>query len=232
MSDLLFLARDFIERMANPAHGAIANEEHALQFAMLLQREGFEQRFLQEIREVEDSDVLSLHGWLWLIGWAKSRNIDLSTNLLVDLFEEWSDVFVKTNFLDLATRNDVYGFHDYTTNTSLGNFPDDFLRRVMLSAVRVEPEEFRNIDEGFYEREEIQRPDAIPSMGRAEALLVALLQIGRPLTLSTSGKAEDICRPSSFSSSTIWTRAPKRLGGKVFRRCRTDLTNDLEAAWP
>jgi hypothetical protein len=59
MSDLLFLARDFIDRMANPTYGAAVNEDHALRFASLLQREGFEELFMREIREVRDRDALT-----------------------------------------------------------------------------------------------------------------------------------------------------------------------------
>jgi hypothetical protein len=185
MSDLLFLAKDFIERMANPAYGLVTNEEYALQFAMLLQREGFEQKFLQEIREVEDRDVLSSHGWLWLVGWAKSRNIDLTTDLLVELFDEWSDVFVKTNVMDLATRNAEYKVPGYL-DISIENFPDEFLRRVMLSAVRIEREGSRELGRTFDEQEEFRRPEAVPAIGRAEALLVSLLQVGRSITLNAA----------------------------------------------
>jgi len=185
MSDLLYLARDFIERMANPAYGVVATEEHALQFASLLQREGFENRFLREIREIQDKDVLSSHGWLWLIGWAKSRGVDLSTGLLVELFEEWSDVFVKANVLDLATRNAVYG-PSATLNISIDDFPNEFLRRVMLSAVRVESEESPNFADFHDQRERFRRADVIPAMGRAESLLVSLLQVGRPITLGAA----------------------------------------------
>jgi hypothetical protein len=185
MSDLLFLAKDFIERMANPAYGLVANEEYALQFATLLQREGFEQKFLQEIREVKDRDTLSSYGWLWLIGWAKSRNIDLPTDLLVELFEEWSDVFIKTNVLDLATRNAENGVPG-DVNISIEHFADEFLQRVMLSAVRIEREEFRGFGQASDEQEEFRRPDAVPAIGRAEALLVSLLQVGRPITLNAA----------------------------------------------
>ena len=73
------------------------NSYDKTRFASLLQRQGFEERFLQEIREVQDREALSSHGWLWLIGWAKSRSVELPTGLLVDLFEQWSDVFVKTS---------------------------------------------------------------------------------------------------------------------------------------
>ena len=185
MSDLLFLAKDFIERMANPAYGVVANEVYALQFAMLLQREGFEQKFLQEIREVQDREVLSSHGWLWLIGWAKSRNIDLPTNLLVELFEEWSDVFVKTNVLDLATRNTQYK-HPGDIDISIDNFPDEFLRRVMLAAVRIEREDSREFEPNFDEEEKLLIPEVVPAIGHAEALLISLLQVGRPITLNAA----------------------------------------------
>jgi len=168
--------------MANPADGAVVNEEHALQFATLLQRKGFEEQFLQEIREVRDKEALSPHGWLWLTGWAKSKDIELPTELLVDLFKEWSDVFVKTNVLDLATRTAEYR-PPRELYISITDFPNDFLRQVMLSAVRVEREEFPGFEDFPDEREEFRRLEALPAMGRAEALLVSLLQVGRPITL-------------------------------------------------
>jgi hypothetical protein len=186
MSDFLFLARDFIEHMVNPAHGVVVNEEYALRFASLLQRKGFEDLFLQEIRDARDQNALTSHGWLWLVGWAKSRNIDLPTELLVDLFEEWSDVFVKTTILDLATRNAEYRPPDHL-EISITDFPNDFLRRVMLSAVRVEREEYTDLKGLPRERgDEIRRPEAIPEMNRAESLLVSLLQVGRPITLGAA----------------------------------------------
>jgi hypothetical protein len=128
---------------------------------------------------------LSSHGWLWLVGWAKSRNIDLTTDLLVELFDEWSDVFVKTNVMDLATRNAEYKVPGYL-DISIENFPDEFLRRVMLSAVRIEREGSRELGRTFDEQEEFRRPEAVPAIGRAEALLVSLLQVGRSITLNAA----------------------------------------------
>jgi hypothetical protein len=186
MSDILVLARDFIERMANPAYGVATNEEYSLQFASLLQRKGFEERLLQEIQEAQDRDALTSHGWLWLVGWAKSRSVQLPTGLLVELFEEWSDLFVKANVLDLATRNAVYRA-PIKFDLSIGEFPNEFLRRVMLSAIRIEREESGDFEEGFDESaNEHERREAVPEMGRAESLLISLLQVGRPITLAAA----------------------------------------------
>ncbi|MBB5341468.1 hypothetical protein [Tunturiibacter gelidoferens] len=141
---------------------------------------------MQEIREVRGRDALSSYGWLWLVGWAKSRDVELPTELLVGLFEEWSDVFVKTSVLDLAIRTADY---QPLTNFDLpiADFPNEFLRRVMLSAVRVEREEYPDFREIPKERgDEILRAEAVPEMGRSESLLVSLLQAGRPITLGAA----------------------------------------------
>jgi hypothetical protein len=184
MSDILFLARDFIERMVNPAYGIAVNEEHALQFAVLLQREGFEERFIRELREVKEREALTSYGWLWLIGWAKSKQIELPTELLVDLFDEWSDVFIKTNVVDLATQNT--SFELASRFYPMFEFPNEFLQRIMVSATRVELEQVPNFEQFADTREEFIRAEPIPTMGRSEALLVSLLQVGRPITLGAA----------------------------------------------
>ena len=99
MSDLLALARDYIDRMANPIHGIAVNEDYALRFARLLEREGFEAALADEIRALTDKEALSSHGWLWIIRWARSRQIDILEDLLLELFEARKPAFETVLFL-------------------------------------------------------------------------------------------------------------------------------------
>ncbi len=55
MSGLLSLARDYIERMANPVYGFAVNEEYSLRFAELLATEGFESSLRREVEELRDT---------------------------------------------------------------------------------------------------------------------------------------------------------------------------------
>lgn len=88
MSGLLTLARDYIERMANPVYGLVTNEDYSLRFAHLLGSEGFEDTFREEIRSVRDTEALTSNGWLWLIEWARSRRVDVQEELLSELYDE------------------------------------------------------------------------------------------------------------------------------------------------
>jgi hypothetical protein len=184
MSDLLILARDYIEKMANPVYGFTINEDYSIRFARLLERDGFENLLTGEIREVHDRDALTSYGWLWLMGWAKSRSIDLSEALLLELFDEWSSVFIKCTILELATQRTENARTDRGA-VRLSDFPNRFLRNVMVAAISTKRPDVPEQDPFRPEREE--RPFIEPlSMGRSESLLVALLQVGTPVTLDAA----------------------------------------------
>jgi hypothetical protein len=172
MSDLLTLARDYIDRMANPVYGIATNEDYAIRFAKLFESEGFEAQIRAEIRTLRSRDALTSYGWLWLIGWAKSRRIDLNEELLVELFEQWSGVFVRSAIIDLATQSAEYESQG-RRKRSLLEFPNRFLAQIMRLATEGE-EEDRPLDE--------QRR----STGRAESVLIALLQVDKPITLDAA----------------------------------------------
>lgn len=70
MSAVFPLASEFIDRMANPAHGIRVNEEYSLRFAKLLSSEEFALLLRREASRLKDPDDLTAHGWLWLLGWA------------------------------------------------------------------------------------------------------------------------------------------------------------------
>jgi hypothetical protein len=173
MSNLLTLARDYIDRMANPNYGFATNEDYSLRFAQLLQRDGFEASLREEIKGLRDKEALTSNGWLWLIRWARSRQIDMPEDLLLELFEEWSSVPARCAIVDLAThRSELPQAADVT----LTDFPDRFLAKVMRGATEV-----RNVNEDDRSRTESWRLTA-----RAESCLVVFLQVGTPLTLGAA----------------------------------------------
>jgi hypothetical protein len=157
--------------MANPVYGYTTNEDYSMRFAKLLESEGFEDQLGEEIRTLRDRDALTSHGWLWLIGWAKSRNIDLAEDLLVDLFEEWWSVYARCAIIDLATHRNEGQLR--STDNPLNEFPNRFLAKIMLLATK--PEEAEG------STNELSR-----QTGRAESVLVSLLQVGRPITLEAA----------------------------------------------
>ncbi|MGA2075315.1 MAG: hypothetical protein ABSH52_17630 [Terriglobia bacterium] len=171
MSELLALARDFIEKMANPVYGYATNEDYSARFAELLRSEGFEGRLREEISTLRRPDALTSYGWLWVIGWAKSRRIPLPDDLLTELFEEWSSVFARCAIVDLATAELEY--EPRGRDLSVQDFPSPFLVSIMTSATE--------LGEEIYPTAELGRPS-----GRAESVLIALLQVGRPITLDAA----------------------------------------------
>jgi hypothetical protein len=104
MSEILTLASDFIERMTNPAYGTAVNEEYSLRFAELLWRERLYGVLADEAKQLTDSNTFGSHGWLWLLNWARAHEIDLNERLLLELADRWSNVFMQTLIIDVATR--------------------------------------------------------------------------------------------------------------------------------
>ncbi len=170
MSELLTLARDYIDRMANPSYGYATNEDYSLRFAQLLTREGFESSLRDEIRASRDTDALTSNGWLWLIQWARTRRNEMDEDLLLGLFEEWSSLPARCAIVDLATYNSEL---KPRPNTLLSEFPHPFLARIMKGATQTED----------FERKDRPRPERLRLTVRAESVLVVFLQVGNPLTL-------------------------------------------------
>jgi hypothetical protein len=185
MSDLLVLARDYLDRMANPIHGSAVNEDYALRFARLFERDGFEAALADEIRGLRDKDALTSHGWLWIIRWARSRHIDVSEDLLLDLFEEWSSIPAKCTVVDLATYRSELDPSIFVSfmNLPLSMFPQRFLGRLMRNATTITEEELGlHGDRGRDER----RRRMVRLTARAESLLVILIQVATPITLAAA----------------------------------------------
>ncbi len=163
MSDFLALGREYIDKMANPAHGLAVNEEYSIHFARLLRSEEFEFRLREEIEQLRDRTTLTSYGWLWLLGWAKSKQIRLSEELLFRLFTEWSSVFMRCAVVDAATE-------EHTGRRG----ENAFLTHVVATATQ---------DIALERGSEQQRETSI---GMAESLLIALLQVGKPVTIDTA----------------------------------------------
>ena len=179
MSGMLSLARDYMERMANPVYGFAVNEDYSLRFAQLLETEGFESSLRREIEELRDTEELTSNGWLWLIGWAKARRIELEEELLLDLFNEWSNISARCAIVDLA-------IHQYRPEVErsrvfpLGEFPHPFLARILRRATEVPAGQEARIDRPM------PHPAYWRSASRAEDLLVVLLQVDDPITIAAA----------------------------------------------
>ncbi len=190
MSDILTLASEFLERMSNPAYGIRVNEDYALRFAKLLGSERaeepgeprdsekpeelgeFEKMLRGEVERLNDVDALTPHGWLWILGWARAKDLDLDGQLLLDLTEKWSSVFLQVSAIDLATRRADSDWIRRKTPLPLGDFGHPWLSKLMYRATEV-PEEDR------------PRSGEVHT-DRAERVLIALLQVGRKITLDAA----------------------------------------------
>ena len=173
MSDLLSLARDYLERMANPVYGFAVNEDYSLRFAQLFGREGFEASLREEIKTLRDKEALTSNGWLWLIRWAMARQIEIPEDILEALFEEWSSIPAKCLIVQHATyRAELPSIANWT----LREFPNRFSARIMTSATETTGEDALE--------KERYRPERLTV--RAESLLVVFLQVGTPLVLAAA----------------------------------------------
>jgi hypothetical protein len=173
MSGLLALARDYIERMANPVYGFSTNEEYSQRFGELVETEGFDQSLRGEVETLRDTDTLTSNGWLWLLGWARSRRIRLNEDLLLTLFEQWASVPARCAIIELATMGVE---RDLWTSFSIQEFPDSFLAQLLRRSVAING---NNLGE---------MPTRAPSLptAHAENLLIVLMQVGTPLTVAAA----------------------------------------------
>lgn len=170
MSHVLALASDFIERMANPAYGIKDNEDYAMRFGKLLRSEGFENMLREEVAQIRDIELLSPHGWIWLLSWARSKNLSLDNSLLFNLCKSQSSVFMQVLTIDVATRQTK-------SKENQKNVPFEAFEHSWLSELihwctdgRIEKQtEFDYID-----------------TRRSEMILVALMQVGSDVTLNAA----------------------------------------------
>ena len=170
MSHVLALASDFIERMANPAYGIKDNEDYAMRFGKLLQSEGFESMLREEVAQIRNIELLSPHGWIWLLSWARSKNLSLDNSLLLDLCKSQSSVFMQVLTIDVATRQTKS--KENQKNVSFEAFEHSWLSKLMYWCTdgHIEKQsEFEHID-----------------TRRSEMILVALMQVGSDVTLNAA----------------------------------------------
>lgn len=219
MSRFLTLASDFIERMTNPAFGIRVNEEHALRFATVLESEGGRSFLENEAKQLFSSDSLTAHGWMWLLTWARSVQIELDEKLLLSLADTWSSVFMQTLVIDVATMNvdelaprervrrlDVPpdSFEHRLRPIGLSNISHFFLRTLLQRVTYVGEVESRN--------------ETVPTQ-RAENTLVALLQIDRDVTLAA---ARSLLHHSWQGKSALL---------EFYRTLREGLDDDIREVW-
>jgi hypothetical protein len=151
---------------------------------MLLQREdsrGFEVLLRRAIKDVHDPTVLTPHGWLWLLGWARSQNVNLRGDLLLKLTETWASPFMQIPAIDLATRQRRWTPKKRVS--SLEDFGHPWVRALLKKCVEsapAEPEEAAG--EQQIPREEL--PPLRP--GLAESVLIALLQLGSDISIDAA----------------------------------------------
>ena len=170
MSDVLTLASDFIDKMSNPAHGIHVNEDYSLRFASLLESEGFEGLLRREATRLNNKNTLTPNGWLWLLGWARSKDVALDDTLLLDLSEYWSSISMQVSTIEIATRNTIWSRRQRIS--SLEEFEHPWLAQLLQRCTTV-------ADEDNIETNNIRARNA-------QNILVALLQVGSDLTLDAA----------------------------------------------
>jgi hypothetical protein len=170
MSHILTLASDFIERMSNPAYGIRENEEYSLRLGALLSSDGFDRMLIDEIKEITNPAALTPHGWLWLLNWARAREVRLNEKLLLQLSESFSSVFMQVAVIDIGTAH--ADWQSKNSVTSLKEFKHSWLSALLNRCVDVHEEKetkYHHID-----------------TRRSETVLVALMQVGRDITLDAA----------------------------------------------
>lgn len=173
MNSFLTLARDYIERMSNPAYGLVVNEDYSQRFGSLLNSENFKGLMMHEVRQLQEVDELTPHGWSWLLAWATSNNIGLNNDLLFHLFLDSTNVFMKSMVI-LAATSDLERRGEYKQKYEHHQTSADvFLSRIVDYAT----------GERWTSNEEF-----IPGkFNLAEVTLVALLQADTNASLKAAG---------------------------------------------
>ena len=170
MSQVLTLASDFIERMSNPGYGIQVNEDYSMRLGVLLSTDRLEGLLHREIKELVDPESLTPHGWFWLLRWTRARGVPIHEKLLLHLADSFSSTFMQVALIDVATLNvDWYPRDGVATIEEFDNrYLSELLRRCTHPA-REDDGEHVHID-----------------TKRSETVLVALMQIGRDITLDAA----------------------------------------------
>lgn len=170
MNEILTLASEFIERMSNPAYGIRINEDYSLRFGKLLASEKIEGLLRNEAPHLSDRNVLTPHGWLWFLRWTRSKDVVLNGELLLDLIDKWSSVFMQVSAIESATfQADWVRQEDVMP---LQKFDHPWLSELMLRCMKLH-------DADHFKPEDVRT-------GRAQSILISLLQVGRDITLDAA----------------------------------------------
>jgi hypothetical protein len=176
MSSLIELAAEFFDRMANPVFGAHVNDEYALRFASLVRDSAVAERLDVEAGRLQSVDALSAYGWTWLLGWARTRNLRLDVELLLDLCERWDSAAFKASVINAALTQ----YSGSETRSTLDGIPDPWLQRLLLRAVEREP--IGDSDEPLVSPSQLTPARNL----HAQSLLIALLLVERDVTLDAA----------------------------------------------
>src|ERR1700747_2894713 len=103
----------------------------------------------EEIAPVRDKESMTSNGWLWLLRWARAKDVEVFEPLLIELFEEWSSIPARCIIVDLAT----YRAESSRRRTSVREFPNEFLATIMVRATETKGDR-RASDEDRPEEEE------------------------------------------------------------------------------
>lgn len=132
MTSLVALAADFLERMGNPAFGIRLNEEYAMRLSFLLGGD-VDERLGAEMSELNDVDLLTPTGWLWVLGWSRAHHVRLDDELLHGLVERWEASTFKAEVIQTA----IDGLNEEAAQAWL----DDLVARATGQDVTDEPDD-------------------------------------------------------------------------------------------
>ncbi len=178
MKAFLGLSADFIERMANPAHGEGVNQDYSARFADLLRRD---ERLPGLLSAADlsgaDTDLLSMQSWIWYLKWS-ARQEELPGDEFLDaLYEESGDSLLRLILFESVLTNPVvarrYGDLGGERTVPLEELPPCWPRNLLLRLVSAEPAGERDPDTGPAE----PLPDVLE-------LSLSLLQVGNTAALA------------------------------------------------
>ena len=100
MNGLLGLAADFLDRVANPAHGPAVNEAYGHRLEELLEGDDHLASTLMNL-DLEHGDVgtLSVDGWMWYLPWRARRARLPSDEFLDALYDRTPEPIVRLRIL-------------------------------------------------------------------------------------------------------------------------------------
>lgn len=175
MKAFVGLAAEFIDKLANPAHGVETNEAYGARLASLEQGDSrFGEQFAAACEELQADDLhlLGTSGWIWLLGWLASRSRRPPDAILDALYDETQDVVVRLRIVEAVTTfpPTIERFTVLRRRTTpLSEVPDRWLARRLVSLV--EPG--------------VNRVDP-SALAATQEFTLLLLQVGNEVALSTA----------------------------------------------